>query len=200
MISLNDFRSRVKDVARPNRFLVQIVPNPLVFTPVSGGETNTFARVLDIAQSAAAATKVATGDQKSWFFLVKTISLPSRSLGQLEHKRMGFTRKVAGDPTYENLSVTFLNDYGYVARSLIDAWSESIAHQDTNLRQDDRKYADGSFIIVQHLGRNEKPIAMYKFNDVWPVSIEAAELNMDNTDQASEFTVQFSYNTYTKML
>lgn len=195
VMALNDFKSVVKDVARPNRFLVQIVPNPLVFTPPTSG-----ANLLDAAKTAAAGARVLAGNPLNWFYMVKTIDLPSRTLGVLEHKRLGVTRKVAGNPTYEDLTITFLNDTGYVGRSLIDAWHENIFQQASNTRQLDSNYSSGSFILVEHMGPNNLPIAIYKFNDVWPSAINAVTLDTESTDTASEFTVSFTYNNWTRII
>jgi hypothetical protein len=193
VMALEDFKSVVKDVARPNRFLVQILPNPAALLPPPGG--GLFSKV----RTGVAGARVVLGDPRSWFFLTKSIDLPSRQVNVLEHKRMGVTRKFAGDPTVEDLNVTFLNDTGYVARSLIDTWHENIVTQNENMRHRAETYSDGSFILVEHMGPNNLPIAIYKFNDVWPSAIDAAQLDQDATDTASEFSVRFSYNTWTRI-
>lgn len=194
VMAIDDFKSMVKDVARPNRFLVQIVPNPSVFEPV--GDFNIF----DIAKDLVSAGKLLYGDPRKWFFVVKSISLPSRSLDVLEHKRMGVSRKVAGSPSYEDLQITFLNDDSLVARTLIEAWQENIVQQSSNYRQYAYKYAQGSFILVEQMSAKNKPIAIYKFNDVWPKSIDAVELNTESNDAVSELSISFSYNNWTKIL
>lgn len=194
VMAIEDFKSVVKDVARPNRFLVQIIPNPSVFQPVGDGN------VLDIAKTAVAGARVLLGNPLAWFFLVKSISLPSRTIGVLEHKRLGVTRKFGGNPSYEPLTVTFLNDSGMVSRSLMDAWHENIIQQSSNMHQQVDRYAQGSTILVEQMGGNNLPISIYKYNDVWPSAIDAAELGTETGDTAQEFSVQFTYNTWTRIL
>lgn len=192
--SLDAFKSVVKDVARPNRFMVQILPNPSVFETV--GEDSLMSTVSNIIGGA----RFLLGNPASLFYLVKQISLPQRSLNTLEHRRLGITRKVAGDATYNELSVTFLNDTSYSIRSLMDMWHENIVHQGSNYRQYANKYAEGSSILVEQIGLKGVPFAIYKYNDVWPKSIEASELSMESNDTLSEFSVTFEYNTWTRIL
>jgi len=194
MISLDAYKSIVKDVARPNRFLAQIIPNPSVFEDV-GSDT-----LLSDVSNVIAGARFILGNPMSWFYLVKEISLPERTFSTLEHRRLGVTRKVAGDPSYNELSVTFLNDTSYSIRSLIDAWHENIIHQGSNYRQYANKYSEGSTIILEKLGLKGIPFAAYKFNDVWPKSIEASQLSMESDDTLSEFTVTFEFNTWTRLV
>jgi len=193
MIKIDDYKSNVKDVARPNRFAVQIIPNPSVFESTgSGGLLNNLSSSIQSA-------KFLMGNPLSLFYVVKAISLPERTLGTLEHKRLGITRKVAGDATYNDLSVTFINETAYSVRSLMDSWHENIVQQSSNFRQLANKYSAGSTILVEHLGQKGYPIAIYKYNDVWPKSIEASELSMESNDVASEFSVTFAFNTWTRI-
>ncbi len=192
--SLDAFKSVVKDVARPNRFSVQILPNPSVFESV--GEDSLMSTISNVIGGA----RFLLGNPASLFYLVKQIGLPQRSLNTLEHKRMGVTRKVAGDASYNELSVTFLNDTSYSIRSLMDMWHENIVHQGSNYRQYANKYAEGSSILVEQIGLKGVPFVVYKYNDVWPKSIETSELSMESNDTLSEFTVTFEFNTWTKIL
>jgi len=192
--SLDAFKSVVQDVARPNRFNVQILPNPSVLETV--GE-NTF---LSSVSNTIASGRFLFGNPASLFYLVKQISLPERTLNTLEHKRMGVIRKVAGDASYNELSVTFLNDTSYSIRSLMDMWHENIVHQGSNYRQYANKYAEGSTILVEQIGLKGIPFAIYKYNDVWPKTIEASELSMESNDTLSEFIVTFAFNTWTRIL
>ena len=127
-LKIEDFKSIVKDVARPNRFMVYVLPNPSVFEPV--GKKSLMSTISNIAMGA----RFLLGNPRSLFYLVKEVSLPERSFNTLEHKRLGVTRKVAGDASYDDLTVTFLNDTSYSIRSLMDAWHENIIHQGSKCR------------------------------------------------------------------
>jgi len=193
-LTLGDFKSTIVDVARPNRFGVLVLPNPSVFEPV--GEDPLIANIANVIQGA----RFLLGNPKAVYYLAKMITIPERTFGTLEHKRLGATRKVAGDPTYNTVDITFLNDTSYSTRTLIDAWHENIIHQGSNYRQYANKYAEGSTIIVEKLGLKGVPFAIYKYNDVWPKSINAETLAMDSNDTLSEFTVSFEYNTWTRII
>ncbi len=193
-IKIDDFRAVVTNVARPNRFLVYIIPNPSVFESV--GDDSIIANIATGIQGA----RFLLGNPKSLHYLVKSITIPSRSFGTLEHKRMGATRKVAGDPSYEDLTVTFLNDTSYSIRSLMDTWHENIIHQNSNYRQLANKYAQGSTIIVEKIGLKGIPFAIYKYNDVWIKAIEPSELTQEVNDTLSEFQVVFAYNNWSRVI
>ena len=158
-ISLSGFKSRVADVARPNRFLLN-------FSPPSGGDSETLS------------------------FLVKGTQLPGRTIGELILNWQGMQAKLAGDPTFEDFTVTFLNDYGMVARTTIENWLRLIANQNSNERASQNMYKTEA--IVQQLGRTGEVLGSYRLIGFFPKSLDPIDLNMESSDTVSEFNVTFS--------
>lgn len=129
-------------------------------------------------------------DQMS--YLVKTASLPNRTIGNIELNWQGMKAKIAGDPTFDDISFTFLNDYDWNAKNFIETWMEDIAQMSTNNRTSHASYkAD---VVMQQLGRTGEVIATYILVGAYPISMDTIELSQDSTDTAEEFTVSFSYD------
>lgn len=109
-ITLSGFKSKVQDVARPNRFLLTVAP------PVGTIDNETF----------------------SWH--VKGAQIPGRTLGDLLIYWQGMQAKLAGDPTFEDFTVVMLNDYDQGARTTIENWMRYIDNQLTNVRTSQTEY------------------------------------------------------------
>lgn len=109
-ISLSEFKSKVQDVARPNRFL-------LTFASPAGGV-----------------------DAETVSYLVKGSQVPGRTIGEVLLYWQGMQNKLAGDPTFEDFVCTFLNDYEYRARTTIEDWMALTDNQVTNVRTAQDQY------------------------------------------------------------
>ena len=171
-LKLSEFRSSISDLARPNRFDVGITP-PL----------NLF--------------KTDSTELAMQYWAVQSATIPQRTQGEITIKYHGMELKLPGDYAKENLTVSFLNSYGWEGRNFFEKWMEW-GMQDTR-KTNGKAYAydviSGSKVIVNQLGRTEKDIlASYTFYDAFPTSISAIELSMANNDQIETFTVTFAYS------
>lgn len=198
-ISLSDFKSAVKDVARPNRFELYLIPHPNVFSSgVAGISLNSIGGIASAVGTVKSAISAGSGALDMPYF-VKGINLPGRVIGQVEHKRYGVSRKFPGDPSWNDLTITFIGDTAWTARSLIDLWMDFIVDSDVNNRGSSNHVASGSRCILNPIDGKGKIITSYMFNDIWPKEVSDVDLNRESTDQALEFTVTFAYNTWTKV-
>ena len=133
-IKLESFKAALKDGARSNRFFVQIAGN-------QAGATWT----------------------ENISFFVKSFSLPARTVGEIVVNYQGMQTKIAGDPTFDDMTMTLHNDYGFEAKKYIEDWMEgfvTVGEDGVNTRLSPEEYkAD---ITVQQLGRTGEPIATYE--------------------------------------
>lgn len=160
-IALNDFKSKVQDVARPNRFLLNMT------APGGGADAETLS------------------------YLCKGAQLPSRVFGEIILNWQGMQNKIAGDPTFEAITLTFINDYDQEARKTFEGWMRLIAEQSTNNRESQVTYKTD--ITLQLLGRKQgEVIATFKLYGCYPTTLDPVDLNMDSVDTASEFGVTIS--------
>lgn len=177
-LKLSDFKARLSDFARPNRFSIEL--NPPSFLLSDLGFTNI--------------------DLTNW--LAQTATIPARNQGEITLKYHGMELKLPGDYSKENLSITFLNDYGFVGRFLFESWMEFGVQKvgDTNERINGLLSIMDSSIVVKQLGRNpEDVLASYRFFNVFPVSISSIDLDMSSSDQVEKFTVGFAYSHFENM-
>jgi len=144
-----------------------------------------------------------SGDNDNFSMLCKSAALPASNIAQIDVPFRGRIFKVAGDRTFDTWTVTVINDEDFVIRNAMEAWMQSIG-----------QYSDGSGFAnpndymasatVKQLGRNVsdvgfgkysgqglKPIAQYKFYDIFPTNISQIDLSYDTSDTIEEFTVEF---------
>ena len=176
-LSLSQFRANVSDFARPNRFWVSI-----------GDPSN------DILTSGDDNSVVMTSWQQNHEFLVKTTSLPGRTMGNVQLKWQGMDYNLAGDPTFEDITFTFHNNYEFDLRSFFEGWMESMAEMSSNERSQPGKYKS-DVVTMQQLGRTQNDIlATYTLIGAYPTTVSAIELSMENSDQVEEVTVTMKFD------
>jgi len=170
-LSLSEFRKNVSDLARPNRFEVQITP-PSAFDSYTDGQFKML----------------------SW--LAESAQIPSRTQGEIPIKFHGMELKLPGDYAKENLTIGFINSYGWEGRSFFDSWMEYIQYiNDDNSRNSAYDMIVDSQIVINQLGRTMNDIlASYIYYNVFPTSLSAIDLNMSENDSIEKFTVTFSYS------
>lgn len=180
-LSLNSFKNRVKDVARPNRFWVSM-DLQLNTALLDGFADNN--------------EPLPTWDGK-FEFLAKTASLPGRTVGNIELNWQGMKYNIAGDPTFDDITFTFINSYEFDLRSFFEGWINGIAQMETNERSQPGAYKTDS-ITMSQLGRTQNDIlAVYSLNGAYPTTLAAVDLSMDNNDQVEEISVTFKFDTFT---
>ena len=141
-------------------------------------------------------------------FLCKATALPASNLGSIEIPFRGRTLKVAGDRTFDDWTVTIINDEDFKLRTAFERWSNVMSRLDdaTGVTNPSSYMTDG---YVQQLGRGNTVgtgtpsegessiLRSYKFFDVFPVTVGEIALSYDTTDQLEEFDVTFRYQYFT---
>ena len=164
-VKLDDLKGKLLDAARPNRFSVTIT------------------------DGASLGNKGAIWTEPLSFF-VKTFSLPAREIGEVIVNFQGMQTKLAGDPTYSDVTMTLHNDYGWEAKSFFEAWMEGISYTNddgTNTRTAPAEYK--TTIEVEQLGRDGETIATYVLVGCYPKSMEAIELSHESNDTLEEVSI-----------
>lgn len=165
-LDLETFKKNVQDIARSNRFYV------------------TF--------SGDAAVNAGFKDESMSYF-VKSASLPALTIGEIEVNWFGQKYKVAGDITFDEYSITFLQDYDFKIKSAIEKWMKSVADHIKGSRGEHLNYK--STINIHQLGRSQNEILRtYKLVGAFPKQMNANELSMESTDSIQELEVTFSYD------
>ena len=141
-------------------------------------------------------------------FLCKATALPASNLGSIEIPFRGRTLKVAGDRTFDDWTVTIINDEDFRLRTAFERWSNVMSQLDdaTGVTNPTSYMTDG---YVQQLGRGSQVgaasndggessvLRSYKFFDVFPITVGEIALSYDTTDALEEFDVTFRYQYFT---
>jgi len=174
-ISISDFRTQIKDLARPNRFKIEI-------NPPSGIPTGMFEDFQDIA------------------FFARNASIPERTVNEHTIKKYGMMYHVAADMDFSDLTITFLNDYEWKCRTFFEVWIDKIARAKDNKRLEPSEYLYQSRLRVFQLGRTQNDIlAKYEFHDIYPKTVGRIELSMDNRSEVETFDVTFVYTYWVRI-
>ena len=100
--------------------------------------------------------------------------------------------KIAGDRTFEDWSVTVLNDTNFKLRNAFERWQNGINNMtDNEGLTNPVDYQVDAF--VDHLDRNGNTIKSYTLRGLYPINIAAIELNFDEATAIEEFSVTFAY-------
>jgi len=136
------------------------------------------------------------GDSLKRSMLCKAASLPESTMGQVVVPFMGRQIKVAGDKTFNDWTVTMLNDTDFDTRKAFEQWHHAINKFEANTGESNPSayYAD---MIVTQLNRNGDPIYKYQMRNCFPTSVGEITLGYDQNDEVEEFAVTFSLNYFT---
>ena len=125
-------------------------------------------------------------------FLCKAAQLPSSVIGQIDVPFRGRQLKVAGDRTFENWTITLINEDGFEVRNSFERWANGInEHRNgTGILNPADYQAD---LIIEQLNRQNETIKEIVIRGAFPVNVAGIDLSYDTTDTIEEYTVEFAY-------
>ena len=165
--TISDFKSRLSGGgARPNLFEVELAfPNAVAIDN-------------DVLQKSR--------------FLVKAAALPASTIAPIDVPFRGRILKIAGDRTFETLTITVLNDTDFSIRSAFEKWMNTINKMsDATGIVDPEAYQKDA--VVKQLDRDGSVLRSYKFWDIFPTNISTIDLSYETTDTLEEFTVELQF-------
>ena len=137
----------------------------------------------------------------------KAAALPSSVLGEIPINYMGRIIKVPGDRTYEDWTITIINDEQMSLRHKFEEWNSrynnhqgntpSVNIAGANKQNSHMTMLATTSAIVRQLDRNHKMIREYTLNGLWCDNVSAVDLSYDTPDSISEFTVTLKYQYFT---
>ena len=169
-LAVDNFKAKlVAGGARPNLFKC-IIPAP----PVGAG----------------------AGLEENSAFMCKAAQLPGSVIGQIDVPYQGRQVRVAGDRTFENWTVTVINQAAFNVRAAFEDWLNKInAHESGEGEPEPAQYqAD---IRVAQLNRKNETLREYVLTGAFPINVAGIELAWESNDQVEEFTVEFAYQYWT---
>ena len=141
-------------------------------------------------------------------FLCKSANLPASNIGSIDIPFRGRILKVAGDRTFDDWTVSVINDEDFKLRTAFEQWANIMSKLDdaTGVTNPSSYMTDA---YVQQLGRGRAPstgtndggdstvLRTYKFYDIWPTTIDEIALSYDTGDSIEEFGVTFKVQYFT---
>lgn len=166
-MSIQDFKSNLRGgVAAPNRFEVVV-------------EFPAFAGGADVIRQTA--------------FLANSTSLPPSTLGITEVPFRGRQLKLAGDRTFGEWTVNFVNDNSFGIRDAFERWSNGINGVNSNTGLDVPDEYMGTFSVYQ-LDRQDNRIKEYVLKLAFPSEVGEIEVAQDSNDSFEQFSVTVAYS------
>ena len=140
----------------------------------------------------------ATGDLKTPF-MVKAAQLPGSTLGMIEVPYFGRKVKIAGDRTFEEWTVTVINDEDFLIRNAMEEWMASINSHEGNIRNlaNASPLQYKSQAQITQFSKTGAPLREYSFIGLFPTNIAPIEMSWESVDAIEEFTVTFQYDYWT---
>ena len=183
--SIDQFRGKFAEMARPNLFQVSIYLPKTQLTPL---QPVNDALVTSTQDNEGQGT---TSLDELTQFMVKAASFPASTIGVVEVPFRGRQLKIAGDRTYEPWSVTVLNDEGFTIRQQMETWAQTIQEYKINgsSAQSTGEYMGRA--IVDQLSRDGEVIKQATLEGIWPSNISALDLDWGTNDTQEEYTVEF---------
>jgi len=132
-------------------------------------------------------------------FLCKAAQIPPATIGTVPVNFRGHILKLAGDRTFEPWSVTIINDVEFSARTALEGLQEEIQSMDSGEGSTSTDYLL-SRAFVEQLNKDDSVLARYEFFNMFPTSIGAIDLSYENVDALEEFTVDFEFSHWERVI
>ena len=169
--NINDFRTNGLEFggARPTLFQVQITP------PVTGINTTDVSLKLTLTCQAT--------------------TIPASTVGSIDIGYFGRKIKLAGDRTFDDWSVTILNDEDFLVRDKFEKWLSDIDQQVQNVKTyAGNNYKSATDTIVTQFDKNGNIIKQYGFVGMFPLNVSPMDLSWDSVNTIQSFGVTFAYD------
>jgi hypothetical protein len=129
-------------------------------------------------------------------FMVKAAQLPSSNVNPILIPYFGRNIKIAGDRTFDEWTVTVINDEDFVIRNAMEQWMNAMNSHIGNLRAA-AALAPESYKTQAQISQYSKTgsiIRVYNFNGIFPTNISPIETSWEATDQIEEYSITFQYD------
>ncbi len=125
--------------------------------------------------------------------MAKASAMPAATLSTVPVSYFGRKINLAGNRTYEDWTVTIMNDETFGIRHDLEAWSHAINDPSANISLGSAAFPAGykSDASVTLFSKTGVPTRSYNMRGIWPVSVGATDLSWES-EGISEFQVTFS--------
>jgi len=131
-------------------------------------------------------------------YTCKAAQIPGSAVTPIDVPYFGRVVKVPGNKTFENWTVTIMNDESFSVRNAMEKWIASMgSHAGNKVVATGLQYADAK--VMQYAKVGGAAIHTYTFKNIFPVSVAAIDLAWDSNDAIEDFAVEFAYDYWTSI-
>ena len=153
------------------------------------------ANLFDVTMIGAAAAGL---NASEFTFACKAAAIPAMTVGTIDVPYFGRVIKVPGNKTFDNWTVTIINDEGFDIRSGMEEWMSSMGSHLGNINTSTNENLYGTGTVKQYPKTGgTTAIAQYDFVNIFPVNVGEIALDWSSNDAIEEFTVEFAYDYWT---
>ncbi|MDC0061226.1 phage tail protein [bacterium] len=131
----------------------------------------------------------AQGNVELTSFLCKAVAIPSSVIAPIELNFRGRKMSVAGDRTFEPVTLTVINDAAFEVRNSFERWMNGINQHNANTGlSNPTEYQ--SDVVIEQLNKAGDTVKTYNVRGCYPTNLSAIDLNYDSENAIEEFTVE----------
>ena len=133
-------------------------------------------------------------------FMAKIATIPPSTMGVVEVPYFGRQVKVPGNRTFDNLSLTILNDEKFSIRNSLEAWMALMNSHVGNVQgQSLAALTTNTEVTVKHYGVSgaNDVLGEWKFVNCFPINLGEIALDWGSNDTVEEYTVDWAYDYWT---
>lgn len=125
-------------------------------------------------------------------FFVKGAQIPGKTINKIEMKYLNNIIPIAGETaTFQDWTITVVNDIGYGIRKEIEAWMDTIKSnlETKGALNQTQYYADAIITQIKQDGTDSD--ISYTMKYCFPTDLATIDMSFDNQDQVAEYSVTF---------
>ena len=129
-------------------------------------------------------------------FTCKAAAIPSSTLGQAPVYYKGRQFKLPGDKEWDDWTISVYVDTDFIARKVFERWHENLLSFSDNVTAPGWQSPIRGLATAQvnQLDREDKVIASYTVEGIWPTTLGEVTLGYDSNDTVMEQSVTFAIN------
>jgi len=174
--SIGEFRTKglADGGASPNLFQVQIHSAPVTFP--------------------------SNNAQGGFSFSCKIAAIPASTLAAFDVPYFGRNVKVVGNRTFDNLSMTVINDEAMEIRNSVENWMAAMNSHvgNTQTLATAGSNISGANFTIQHFAKSGEELGTpWTFWNAFPVSLGEIALDWGSNDTIEEYPIEWAYDYWT---
>ena len=128
-------------------------------------------------------------------FMCQAAQLPAASMSSIEIPYFGRKIKVAGERSFDNWTLSIMNDEDFKVRSLFEKWSNALNSLETNIRGGGlgAENYKSDLDVIQY-AKDGEIIRAYTVIGAFPTDVSSIDVNWSSTGTVQTFSATLAYD------